>query len=448
MGRELSRTAGGPGLSRRSIRVVGAAVAALVVASVSAACGSSTGTGGGGGGSGSITLSMQNANVKTSDPATYGIVQAFEKKYPKIKVNLVGQPVEQHEQQMTIAAQSHTLPDVFWVYNSLAQTMVKNGNLLDLTSILSSGNLTSKFPPSMLAGYKSGSTQYGVPYQALVTGLYYNKKILAKYNLTLPTTFDDLIQVSKTLHSHGVTTISQGANQSSFSVWAFLTMLDRFGWEQKQAGLLNGSVSYNNDDFKRLYGHIQELAKAGAFPSNMTTQNYQQSVDAFTSGKAAMLDSGVWAAGTIQTSSVGNDVGFWAGPTFSDGVGEQKLVMNAPSAPLVVSAEVKKNKTKLDAVTKFLQFYYSDAGQQILVDNAQTPVTTYKPTGAAAQKPVFASVLAALSAPGWKSPQAQPDLVVSAEASNAMYESIYGVMEGVLSPSKALSMVAPTIKPA
>jgi hypothetical protein len=29
-----------------------------------------------------------------------------------------------------------------------------------------------------------------------------------------------------------------------------------------------------------------------------------------------------------------------------------------------------------------------------------------------------------------------------------MYESIYGVMEGVLSPSKALSMVAPTIKPA
>src|SRR4051812_14957647 len=361
----INRRAGERGGSAR-VRAIGAAVAALLVSSLLAACGSGTT---GGGGSGTITLSMQNANVKTSDPATYGIVQAFEKKYPKIKVNLVGQPVEQHEQQMTIAAQSHTLPDVFWVYNSLAQTMVKNGNLLDLTSILSGSDLTSKFPPSMLAGYKSGSTQYGVPYQALVTGLYYNKKILAKYNLTLPTTFDDLIQVSKTLHSHGVTTISQGANQSSFSVWAFLTMLDRFGWEQKQAGLLDGSVSYNNDDFKRLYGHIQELAKAGAFPSNMTTQNYQQSVDAFTSGKAAMLDSGVWAAGTIQSSSVGNDVGFWPGPTFGDGVGEQKLVMNAPSAPLVVSAEVKKSKSKLDAVTKFLQFYYSDAGQQILVDN-------------------------------------------------------------------------------
>ena len=51
-------------------------------------------------------------------------------------------------------------------------------------------------------------------------------------------------------------------------------------------------------------------------------------------------------------------------------------------------------------------------GQQILVDNAQTPVTTYQPTGAAVQKPVFASILAALHAPGWTSPSAQPDLVV------------------------------------
>src|SRR5439155_5921719 len=125
-------------------------------------------------------------------------------------------------QQMTIAAQSHTLPDIFWVYNSLAQTMAKNGNLLDLTPILAKNNLTAQFPASMLAGYKANGVQYGVPYQALVTGLYYNKAVLAKYGLSVPVAFDDLLNVTKTLHSHGVVTISQGANQSSFSVWAFL----------------------------------------------------------------------------------------------------------------------------------------------------------------------------------------------------------------------------------
>jgi raffinose/stachyose/melibiose transport system substrate-binding protein len=424
---------------------LGVAVAAMTAAGALTACGSS-GTSGGGGGS--FTLSMHIANAKKDDPATYGIVQAFEKKYPKIKVNIVGQPVDQHEQQMTIAAQSHTLPDMFWVYNSLAQTMVKNNNLMDLTPILKQNDLVAKFPPNMLSGYKRGSTQYGVPYQALVTGFYYNKKILGQYKLQVPATFDDLLNVAKTLHSHNVVTISQGANQSSFSVWAFLTMLDRFGWEQKQAGLLDGSISYKNDDFQALYGHIEDLAKAGAFPSNMSTQTYQQAVDSFIAGKAAMLDSGAWSAGAIQASKIGNDVGFWAGPTFADGVGPQNLVMNAPSAPFVVSAAVAKNKTKLDAVTKFIQFYYGDAGQQILVDNAQTPVTRYQPTGAAASKPVFASILSALHAPGWTSPAAQPDLVVSAAASNAIYESLYGVMQRAVSPTKALSMVAPTIKPA
>ena len=429
----------------RRLRLVASLAALVTIAGSIAACSSSAG-GGKNSGAAGFTLSMHIADPLKNDPATAGIVKAFEAKYPDVKINVVGQPVDQHEQQMTIAAQSNTLPDVFWVYNSLAQTMAKSGKLLDLTSILQQNGLISKFPQSMLSGYHGSGIQYGVPYQALVTGFYYNKKILAQYNLQLPTTFDDLVNVAKTLHSHGITTISQGAKDSSFSVWAFLTMLDRFGWEQKQGGLLDGSVSYDNADFKNLYDHIQELAKAGAFPNNMSTQTYQQAVDAFSAGKAAFLDSGAWAAGVLQTSSVGSDVGFWPGPTFADGVGSQQLVMNAPSAPFVVSAAVGKNAKKLAAVTEFIQFYYSDAGQQILVDNAQTPVTTYKPTGAAAQKSVYASIISALQAPGWTSPTAQPDLVVSAAASNAMYESIYGVMEGVISPSKALSMVAPTIK--
>jgi len=436
---------------RTRLRLLASCAAAATMTGALAACSSGSGSSSGSSASGSqagssFTLSMHIANIKQDDPATYGIVKAFEAKYPDIKVSVVGQPVDQHEQQMTIAAQTHTLPDMFWVYNSLAQTMVKNGDLLDLTPILNQNGLVSKFPPNMLAGYKSGSTQYGVPYQALVTGFYYNKKILSQYNLQLPKTFGDLLNVAKVLRSHGVTTIAQGANQSSFSVWAFLTMLDRFGWEQKQSGLLSGSVSYDNTDFQRLYGHIQDLAKAGAFPTNMATQTYQQAVDSFTNGKAAFLDSGAWSAGAIQKSTVGNDVGFWAGPTFSDGIGPQQLVMNAPSAPFVVSSAVSKDSKRLDAITKFIQFYYSDAGQQILVDNAQTPVTNYQPTGAAASQPVFASIVAALHAQGWTSPTNQPDLVVSAAASNNMYESLYGVMENVLTTSKALSMVAPSIK--
>src|SRR3954469_771919 len=93
---------------RTKFRFLALAAAAVTLTSSLSACGSSSGSGGGGG---TFTLSMHIANLKKDDLTTYSIVQAFQKKYPDIKLKVVGQPVDQHEQQMTIAAQTHTLPD-------------------------------------------------------------------------------------------------------------------------------------------------------------------------------------------------------------------------------------------------------------------------------------------------------------------------------------------------
>ncbi|MER6611884.1 ABC transporter substrate-binding protein [Streptomyces xantholiticus] len=395
---------------------------------------------------GTITLAMHNPNIQQQDPATWELVQTFNKKNPTMKVKLVGRPMEQHQQQMTIAAQSDTLPEVFWVYNALARNMAKNGDLLDLQPVLAEKKLDAKFAPHMLSGFKQGNVQYGVPYQALVTGFYYNKAILDKHGIAVPKTHDDLLAAVKKLKAKGVVPIAQGANNSSFSVWAFLTMLDRFGYEDKYQAILDKKEKYDNPDFLRLYGHVEDLAKAGAFPPNMTTQTYTQAVASFTSGQAAFLDSGVWDAAKIQESPVGKNVGFWAGPTFSDGVGNQNLVMNAPSAPLVASAKVEKDPKKYATVKKFLQFYYSDEGQQILVKNAQPPVTTYVPAVDKTKSSVFWAVLEEAARQDLASPKAQPDLVVSAETANAMYDSFYGVMAGAMSPEEATGLVQKTLK--
>ncbi|MGC0327830.1 raffinose/stachyose/melibiose transport system substrate-binding protein [Streptomyces sp. SAI-170] len=421
-------------------------IMATATALLATACGSATNTGGAAS-DGVITLSMHNPDSRTQDPATWQLVEEFNSRHPDLKIRLEGQPVEQHEQRMTIAAQSDTLPEIFWVYDSLAKTMVKDGDLLDLTPILQEKNLEAKFSLSMLAAFRSGDgIQYGVPYQALVTGFYYNKALLDEHGIALPETFDELLAAVKKLKEEGVVPIAQGANSSAFSVWAFLTMLDRFGYEQKYPAILAGNARYDNPDFLRLYGHVRELAEAGAFPENMTTQTYAQAVASYTAGKAAFLDAGVWEAAKIEKSGVGRSTGFWAGPTFADGVGEQKLVMNVPSAPFVVSAKVKEDKKKYAAVKAFIQFYYSDEGQQILVDNAQPPVTTYRPQVDPRKHPVFAAVLDEAAKPGWKSPAAQPDLVVSAATASAMYDSFYGVMSGSLSPQEAARSVQKSLK--
>lgn len=387
---------------------------------------------------------MQQTDIKTGDPTTYALVQAFEKKYPNVKVNLSGQPVAQHDQTIDVGAQSHTLPDIFWVQSAdTGAKLAQSGALLDLTPILQSGGISDKIAPATLAEFKSGNTQFGVPYQALVTGFYYNKKILADNGLQLPTTFDQLVHVATVLHQKGITTISNGANQSAFSVWAFLTCLDRFGYDAQIPGILAGTSSYNNPDFLKFYQALAQLQKAGAFSSNVSTETYNQAVADFSAGKSAFLDSGVWAASQLQSSPVGPDVGFWIGPTFSNGVGPQNIAMNVVGAPLSASASLKPGTPKYQAVAAFFDFYYSDEGQQIFIDNGQPPVTTLTPTVPAGQT-VFNAVLTAIH--GVPAPKAQPDQYLSTASQNAMYDSMYGVIEGQLTPTAAIALADTAIK--
>ncbi len=423
---------------RFALAVLTATAAAFALAGCGASADSDSGTT-------EITLSMQNPDVKSADPATWAIVEAFEAANPDITVTVSGEAVAEHLQKLSIAAQSDTLPDIFWVYKSTAEEMQRAGKLLDLAPVLDELELTDSFPESTIANFSADDVIYGVPYQGLLTGLWVNTKILSDNGLEQPTTFDELLNVAETLSAKGITTISNGANQSSFSVWSFLVDLDRFGFEEKIDGILDGSEKYDNPDFLRLYEHIAELRDAGAFASNVSTQTYQQAVDQFTSGNAAMLDAGVWASSAIQESPIAPDVDFWAGPQFDDGVGEQNIIMNVASAPFAVSAKVAEDEAKLDAVKKFLGFYYSDEAQQILVDNGQPPVTTYEPQVDAESQSALKAALDAATAEGVTSPKSQPDLLVPTPVANAMYDSIYGVIQDQLTPEQALELVQKAI---
>jgi raffinose/stachyose/melibiose transport system substrate-binding protein len=432
----MFNTATPRGFRRAILTVAAMGAAAALLVGCSSGSGSSNGTT-------TITLSMQQTDVKTGDPTTWAVVQAFEKKYPKIKVTVTGQPVAQHDQSIDVAAQSHTLPDIFWLNSAdVAAKLAKSGALLDLTPILKKENLTSKFTPASLDRFKSGNTQFGLPYQALLTGLYYNKKILSDNGLAVPKTFDDLLHISSVLHAKGITPIANGANQSAYAVWSFLTDLDRFGFDNRIQGILKGTESYDNADFLKFYQDLQKLQKAGAFSSDVANQTYNQAVSAYSNGKAAFLDSGVWAAGALQASAAGPDTGFWIGPQFSDGVGNQNIAMNVVGAPLSASGSLKSGTPQYDAVEKFFAFYYGDAGQQVFADNGQPPVTTFEPKIPASDT-VFQSVLDAVK--GVPVPITQPDQYLSTASQNAMYDSIFGVMEGQLTPKAALDSVQKAI---
>lgn len=388
-----------------------------------------------------LNIAIHVANPKGQEPAFYTIVQTFMEKYPDIKIQLQGTEQKAHIKKIKMMAQTDSLPDIFWVLPSSAKELEDAGMLLDLAPFLENHpSILANLHPNMLDSYEKNGHQFGLPYQSLVTGIWYNKALFDKHNLKLPVTYDDLKIAVETFHANNIIPLAKGANDP-YSVWAFLTMLSRYGYFDKIDSILEGEQSYNNDDFLNFYRKIAELRDLGAFPKNVANQNYFQAVQMFLNGEAAMLDAGIWETKKIEESSIAYDVGFWWGPTFTDGVGNQNISSIVPAAPLVVNKHIENDKDKYNAVMKFLDFYYSDKGANIMIDNQVAPITKFDGKIDADLHPVFASVMKEMNDSSWVSKPNQPDLIVAEGITDALYDSIYGVITGIYSPEEAIKVV-------
>lgn len=395
-----------------------------------------------------ITLGMHVANVQKQEPVTYSIIQEFMKKNPNIKIDIQGSDKDEHVKKMKMLAQSNELPDIFWMDSSVAPQLEQAGSLLNLDDFLKANPDVSKaIPDNMKKASKTGNVQYGLPYQALVTGIWYNKAIFNKYGVNVPkngTTYEELLADVKKFNENGITPIAQGA-KDPYSIWAFLIGIERYGYFDKIDNILAGKEKFNNSDFIKYFGKLQELGKNGAFPSNMSTMTYFQAKQQFESQKSAMFDSGMWDASEINTA-LGENAGFWWGPTFSDSTSKQTVKMKVSSAPLCISKKVGEDKAKKDAVYKFLAFYYSKDAAKISYEGSVIPATNYKVDVDMSKKPAFAAIIKALEDDSWTSPKAQPDLVLNEAEQAQLYDSIYGTMSGNYTPEKALNKIDDVLK--
>jgi raffinose/stachyose/melibiose transport system substrate-binding protein len=390
-----------------------------------------------------ITLGMHVANTKDQEPVTYNIVQKFMDANPDIKVEIQGNDKDEHVKKMKMAAQSNELPDVFWMDSSVAPELSDAGLLLDLNDFLKANpDVAKAIPDNMKEASMANGVQYGLPYQALVTGIWYNKDIFKKYGVEEPTngtTYEKLLDAVKTFKKNGIVPISKGA-KDTYSVWAFLIAFERYGYFDKIDDILAGKEKFDNPEFLKYFDKLAELGKNGAFPSNAATLTYFQAKEEFIAGKSAMFDSGMWDAGALDTT-LGDNTGFWWGPTFSDTDKTQTVKMKVSSAPLCVSKAVGDDEAKKAAVYKFLAFYYGQDAAKISYEGSIIPATNYQVDIDLSKKPAFAAIVKALNDQSWTSPKAQPDLVLKEAVQAQLYDSMYGTMIGTYKPEDALKKI-------
>ena len=430
-------------------KIVSMLMTCALIAVTAAGCGSSSNDSGGGtsekGGDGVTTIKfgIHVADPEAQEKVTYGIVQAFNQKYEgQYKVEFEAADTESHTKNMKLQASDGTLPHIFWMDSSEAPEYAKAGYLTDLSAFLSEySDVDQALDESAKAAFKS-DIQYGLPYQCNVEGFFYNKEIFEELSIDVPvngTTFEQLLEMTAACNAAGYTTIAQGCMNSSYAIWGYLALMDRYGYSDYIYDILDGKEKFNNPNMSACFEKLETLGKSNAFANNMATQEYFDAKELFITGKAAILNTGAWDCAELD-ERMGDTVGFWWGPTFSDSTYNQQAAMKVPSAPLCVSSKIEENEKIKDAVYKFLEFYYSEEAAKMSYEGSVFPSTNYTGIEAFDTQYALAEVMKSIDE-GWVSPASQPDQILTSAVQSQLYDSIFGVLLGNYTPDEALNKI-------
>ena len=177
------------------------------------------------------TITFWNGMSGNQQKALQTLTQEFEKENPNITVKLENQgQYKDLQSKITSTLQSpKNLPTITQAYPGWLYNASKNDLLVDLKPYINNSKIgwgsaaKSGIKPSLMKGAQINGTQYGIPFNKSVEVLVYNKTMLDKYGVKVPTTMAQLKSAAKTIYeksNHQVV----GAGFDSLSNYYFLGM--------------------------------------------------------------------------------------------------------------------------------------------------------------------------------------------------------------------------------
>jgi multiple sugar transport system substrate-binding protein len=263
-----------------------------------AACGNSTGTVGSSSSS-STTSGTANLTFWSWVPGIDKSVALFNQSHPNIHVTVsnVGSGPDEYNKLYT-AIKANNEPDLAQVEFQVLPTFETTSSLLDM-SAYGAGSVKDQFVPWTWNQVTLGNAIYAIPEDSGPMALYYRADIFKKYNLPVPTTWDQYADDAAKLHA---------ANPNDYIT----------DFPPKESGWFTGLVWQAGGKPFSINGQSWKVALNDA--ASQKTANYWQSLldkklvktdpdfdnawyHDLQTGSVATWVSAVWGAGTIKSNA-------------------------------------------------------------------------------------------------------------------------------------------------
>ncbi len=300
---------------------------------------------------------------RTEDKWAYDrILRVFEQRNPGIKVEFV--PFKQTE------------------YNTILSTALAAGKGPDIIHLRAYGGLEAFTAPGFIApldfesvpelktfsrvilegarGRKDGKI-YGVPFASQTLVIFYNKKVFAQHNLSVPKTWDEFLTVLKTLKDKGVLPVANGGKEGwTLEVMSGVIAPNFYVGTSFFDAVTRGQTSFKDPTYTSALARMLELRPY--MHSNFMGVDYATMQQLFLNEQAAMFIGGSWEIGFFRTQNKNLDFDVFAAPPLK--AGQTPWVSSYDDGNYGINA-----KTPLtDAALKFIRFTATREFGQMFTD--------------------------------------------------------------------------------
>jgi glucose/mannose transport system substrate-binding protein len=245
------------------------------------------------------------------------LIELFNKNYPDIEVinaTVAGGAGTNAKAVLKTRMVGGNPPDSFQVHGGaeLIDTYVKTGLMEPITDLLEEWGVKDKFNQQILDICSYQGEIYSIPVNVHRGNvLWYNKALMAKYDIELPTTIYTFIEALKKLDGQGVTPLALGDKNKWTATHLYEAIMVATLGPTKYNGLWDGTTSFDDPGireslviFKEIMNYVNE---------DHAALTWQDASERVFNGQAVFNVMGDWAEGYFKTMgwTPGEDFG-WA----------------------------------------------------------------------------------------------------------------------------------------
>jgi raffinose/stachyose/melibiose transport system substrate-binding protein len=297
--------------------------------------------------------------------------EAFQTKYPNITVDMsvVNANDLSTVTQTRLTAKDVDVVDMFGFANA-AQPYMKNVTPPNWQTLIDAGLLMDLSDQPFVKNYDAATIQDAGTYNGKVyeinlgrvsySGIYYNKDLFAANNVTVPTTWDELVAACETFKSANIPCMTAGGKDGWPIFVGAYGLIGSIYPDQAALveGLWTGSITWNDakalEMWQEMQVYAQDMMEAGA--SGIAGD---AAPGRFASGAVAMFPGGTWYAAAIEAAQPAFQWGYIPFPG-SNNADDNKYLFGKYDQGWVVAA----NTTVKDAAMQYLTEFSDPANYQ------------------------------------------------------------------------------------